>query len=96
MYKYFISILLFFFLIDGFAQKPGNPPNKQKKEIAKTVKDTIVYKTAYGLRLGIDISKPILGSISNSYNGLELVGDYRISKRFFVAAELGYEEDLDW
>lgn len=96
MFKYFISILLFFVLVDGFAQKLGNPPGKQKKELEKTEKDTIIYKTAYGLRLGIDISKPILGRISNSYNGLELVGDYRISKRFFIAAELGYEEETTY
>lgn len=92
MYKYFISILLFFVLVDGFSQKPGKPPEKQEKEIVKTKNDSIIYKTAYGFRAGFDISKPILASINSSYSGLELVGDYRISKRFFVAAELGYEE----
>lgn len=88
MYKYFISIFFLFVFIDGFSQK-------QKKEIIKTEKDTIVYKSPYGIRLGVDISKPILSSIDGAtYNGFELVGDFRISKRFFVAAELGYEEKI--
>ena len=55
--------------------------------------DSVVYKSPYGLRLGIDISKPIKASFDKSYSGFEIVGDYRISKRFFVAAEIGYEEE---
>lgn len=97
MYKYFISILFLFMFVDGFSQRPNNAerPKKEKnqqKEPLKEVKDTIVYKTSYGFRLGADISKPILSSIYTDYNGLELVGDYRVSKRIFIAAEIGYEE----
>ncbi|SDS00180.1 hypothetical protein SAMN05216503_1652 [Polaribacter sp. KT25b] len=92
MYKYFISIFFLFVLVDGFSQNPRKP-EKPKSEIKEPKKDTIVYKSAYGFRLGMDISKPILSSISSSYSGFEVVGDYRISKRFFVAAELGYEEE---
>ncbi len=56
-------------------------------------KDTIVYKTAYGLRLGIDISKPVKALFDSSYKGYEIAGDYRLSKNFYIAAELGYEEE---
>ena len=86
MLKYFISIFFFFVFVDGFSQK------KENKELEK---DTIVYKSRYGIRLGIDISKPILSSLSGSYSGFEIVGDYRITKRLFVAAELGFEEETD-
>lgn len=86
MLKYFISIFFFFVFVDGFSQK------KENKELEK---DTIVYKSPYGIRLGIDISKPILSSLSGSYSGFEIVGDYRITKRLFVAAELGFEEETD-
>ena len=79
MYKYFISICFLFIFVDGFSQE-------QKK-------DTIIYKSAYGLRLGIDISKPIITQFSSSYSGLEIVGDYRLSKRFYAAVELGFEEE---
>lgn len=86
MLKYFISIFFLFVFVDGFSQK------KENKELEK---DTIIYKSPYGIRLGIDISKPILSSLSGSYSGFEIVGDYRITKRLFVAAELGFEEETD-
>lgn len=86
MYKYFISIFLLFVLVDGFSQS-------KKTTTSEPIKDTIIYKSSYGIRLGIDISKPILASISSSYSGFEIVVDYRISKRFFVAAEIGYEDN---
>ena len=87
IYKYFISIFCLFLFVDGFSQK------QKTDSIPTQVKDTLVYKSPYGLRLGIDLSKPILGMVSNSYSGLEFVGDYRISKRFFIAAEIGFEEE---
>ncbi|MGB0879763.1 MAG: DUF6048 family protein [Polaribacter sp.] len=86
MYKYFISICLFFVFTVGFSQEKESA----KKE---TPKDSIVYTSAYGFRVGIDISKPIKSLIDGSYSGFEIVGDYRISKRFYVATELGYEEE---
>lgn len=76
---------MFFVFVDAFSQVKETP-------IKETTKDTIIYKSSYGIRLGADISKLVLAGISNSYSGLEIVGDYRISKRFYVAAELGYEE----
>jgi hypothetical protein len=86
MYKYFISIFFLFIVVNISGQA-------QKKDTLSTENDSIIYKSPYGIRLGIDISKPILGSISSTYNGLEIVGDYRISKKFFIAAELGFEEN---
>jgi hypothetical protein len=85
MCKYFISIFFFFLFVDGYSQE-------QKRAIEETEKDSIVYKSPYGIRLGVDISKPILSLINSAYSGFEVLGDYRISKRFFIAAELGYEE----
>jgi len=85
MFKYFISIFFFFAVVDGFSQE-------QKTVANETKKDSIIYKSPYGIRIGIDISKPILSNINSGYSGFEIIGDYRITKRFFVAAELGYEE----
>ena len=82
IFRFFISILLFFVFVDGFAQQTTE----------ETKKDTIVYKTNYGLRLGVDISKPIRAVLQDFYSGLELVGDYRISKYWYAAAEIGTEE----
>ncbi len=87
MYKYFTSICLFFIFVNGYTQqqKIDTIPNKKQ--------DSLVYKTNYGLRVGIDISKPLRMQFNSNYSGLELVGDYRLSKNFYAAVELGFEEE---
>ena len=86
MYKYFISICLFFVFAENFSQE------QKKDSILNQKKDTLIHKTNYGLRLGIDISKPLFSSLYSNYAGLEIVTDYRIKKNIYVAAELGFEE----
>jgi hypothetical protein len=79
MLRFFISIfgLLFFYV--GWSQK--------------TAKDSIKLSEKYGLRIGADISKPLRTLLNDNYSGFELVGDYRVSKNFYVAGELGTEEN---
>lgn len=81
MFKFFISIFVLFISLKSFSQEN------------KIEKDTLLYKSPYGIRLGIDISKPLKTSFQDNYSGLELVGDYRISERIYIAAEIGYEEE---
>ncbi|MDO5608869.1 MAG: DUF6048 family protein [Capnocytophaga sp.] len=50
------------------------------------------YKQRYGLRIGVDISKPARSFFDKNYWGLELMGDYRINYRLYAAAELGHEK----
>ena len=65
-------------VVDAFSQE-------QPKDSLANLNDSIVYKSPYGIRLGLDISKPILVSVDGNYNnGFEIVGDYRISKRLFL------------
>lgn len=55
--------------------------------------DSLVQKKErYGLRVGIDLSKPIRSLLDENYTGLELVGDFRIREKYYLAAELGTEE----
>lgn len=82
MYKFFTSICFLIIFVSASAQQKND----------SITKDTIVYKTNYGLRLGIDISKPIRSLLQDYTSGLEIVGDYRISKRWYIAAELGSEK----
>tara|TARA_R110000787_G_scaffold259559_1_gene364848 strand:+ start:3623 stop:4318 length:696 start_codon:yes stop_codon:yes gene_type:complete len=82
MYKFITSICFLFVLVSVSAQQSTDT----------TLKDSIVYKTNYGFRLGVDISKPIRGLLQEFYSGLEFVGDYRISKYWYAAAEIGTEE----
>ena len=74
--KYIISLCFCFVIGVSFAQQ----------------KDSIIYKKPYGLRIGLDISKPILSTTDKSYSGFEIVGDYRISDSWYLASEIGFEE----
>jgi len=78
MLKYFISILFILMLTNAFSQEKA--------------KDTVKYKDRYGLRIGIDIFQPVYSLFDKDKKGLEFVGDYRITKRFYLAAELGFSE----
>lgn len=55
--------------------------------------DSLVYREKYGLRVGIDLSKPIRTLFDENYRGLELKGDYRIYENYYLAAELGNEKN---
>ena len=87
MFKYFISFCFIFLAAKSFCQETQQDKVPEKKT------DTIVYKTNYGLRLGIDISRPIKAAVSSSYTGLEITGEYRIRKNVYIATELGYEKE---
>ena len=80
MSKYTISIILFFTCSALLAQ------------LGKSANDTTAYKDRYGIRVGIDVVRPIYSLFSDEMNGFEIVGDYRVSKRFYLATELGYRD----
>ncbi len=48
----------------------------------------------YGLRIGVDLSKPIRSLLDDDYSGFEIVSDFRIKKNYYLAAELGNETFL--
>jgi len=55
-------------------------------------KDSVKPKTErYGLRLGIDALKLSRGFYDSNYRGLELVGDFKLTRKHYLAAELGNE-----
>lgn len=81
MYRYFSSLIfLLIFCLPGFAQE------------TTTETDTVRYKEKYGVRVGVDLSKPLRTLLDDKYSGLELVGDYRVYNNFYAAAEIGNEE----
>lgn len=58
---------------------------------AKT-NDSIPIKTErYGVRVGVDLFKLGKTVFEEGYQGLELVGDYRLTKNYYLAGELGNE-----
>ena len=55
-------------------------------------KDSIpVKKDRYGLRAGIDLFKLTRSLYEKDYRGLELVGDYRLTRSHYLAVEIGNE-----
>ena len=54
--------------------------------------DSVIYKEKYGLRLGGDLSKVLQSFVDDSYKGFEINGDYRFTRRWYVAGEIGSEE----
>ena len=46
----------------------------------------------FSLRLGLDLFKPIKTNFDENFQGLEIVGDLKINRRIFIAAELGSEK----
>ncbi|MDC6407021.1 MULTISPECIES: DUF6048 family protein [Maribacter] len=83
MSKYFINSLFLSGLMFGFAQS---------KPIDTQPKDTVEYKQAYGLRAGIDLSRPLISALDENYTGFEIVADYRLTEKLYLAAELGTED----
>ena len=64
--------------------------NAQEKAIVK--KDSIILKKErYGVRFGIDLFKLSRSFYEKNYRGFELVGDYRLTRRHYIAAEIGSE-----
>ena len=55
-------------------------------------RDSVQATDPYGLRIGIDLSRPVISLLNEDYTGLELVGDFRIRDRLYIAAEIGNEE----
>lgn len=54
--------------------------------------DSIPVKiNRYGLRVGIDLFKLTRSFYEKDYKGLEIVGDYRITKKYYLAGEIGTE-----
>ena len=65
----------------------------QEKNEAAT--DTIPKIEKFGIRVGVDLAKPLRTLIEDGYSGFEIMGDFRVTKKFYAAVELGNEKK-DW
>ena len=71
---------------------PEAPKQISQKIVEEKKKDSIPPKTnRYGLRLGVDLYKLTRSLYDKQYKGIEFVGDYRLTKKYYLAAELGNE-----
>jgi Domain of unknown function (DUF6048) len=89
MSKYSFSLYLLLFSIAIWSQETTK--KKETNQKAEITQDTIKKTERYGLRIGADISKLARSIYDKDYKGIELVGDYRVTKRMYAAAEVGNE-----
>lgn len=76
--------------IVGAVPDKGNQSNQKLSQAKK--KDSIPPKIErFGIRFGVDLYKVARSIYDKDYKGLELVGDYRLTKNYYLAAELGNE-----
>jgi hypothetical protein len=66
--------------------------NAQNDSIAEAADDSSKIKLKYGLRVGGDIGKLIRTSFDDDYTGFEVMADYRLKEKLYIAGELGFEE----
>lgn len=75
--------------------------NAQNDSIVSSINDSIKVETdsikiqnKYGLRIGADISKLVRSFIDDDYKGFEVIGDFRLTRKLYLAAEIGTEEKI--
>jgi len=94
--KYITSCCFVLSTCFAIGQEKETTTKKTPEVLAKTATiepdSIVIYKKNYGLRVGIDLVKPILSAVKGNYKGLELVGDYRLKKNLYIAAEIGVAE----
>lgn len=64
----------------------------QEEAIETTPKDSIKHPQEFGIRVGTDLGKLIRTTVDKDYSGFEINGDFRLTKKLYIAAELGTEE----
>jgi len=75
---YIFSTLFIFFTGTAFSQE-------------NSVQDSLAKREKFGLRVGTDLSKLARTVFQDDYSGFEVLGDYRVYKNYYAAAELGNE-----
>lgn len=81
---------IFVFFISLWLVIAGSTLHAQEEAV---IIDSIPVKTQYyGLRIGVDIAKPLRTLLDDAYSGFEVTGDFRIRDRYYLAAELGNEK----
>ncbi len=85
MSRYFTSFLIIISAL-SFAQ------NTAPADSLTTMTNKVEKK--YGLRAGIDLASLIRTAIDDEYSGFQILGDFRLTNRLYLAAELG-NENLD-
>ena len=84
--KYTFSVLILLVSFNVNSQETG------VKDSITTKKDSVVpKKERFGIRFGVDLFKLTRSFYEKEYRGIELVGDFKLTRRHYIAVELGNE-----
>jgi len=61
-----------------------------QEKVKDTVKPTRTER--YGVRVGLDLHRLAKNLYDSDYTGFEIVGDYRLTKKIYIAGEFGNEK----
>jgi len=84
IFKYIISFL---FLVSV------NLSWSQKDSLQLIEKDTLKPKLINSIRIGVDLSRPIIQLLQKEDLGFEITTDIRLKNNWYITAELGYESE---
>ena len=82
------------FIISILVHFSVNSQQLDKEQVEEKEQDSVKTKINYAIRVGVDISKPIISFLDEDSKGLEFTGDMRIVNNYFAAVELGFEDVL--
>ena len=63
-----------------------------QEEVVEAAQDTVPKKKYAALRVGFDISMPIIKVLEEEKKGMEIVADFRINHKLYLAGEFGTED----
>lgn len=103
-FSFFFLFSLFFVQAQEPNTSIGIPQESKKVEVSTTTqkktekkleavkKDSIPAKTdRYGLIVGVDLYKATRSLYDSDYKGIAFVGDYRLTKKYYLFGEVGNE-----
>ncbi|MCC9044114.1 DUF6048 family protein [Myroides sp. M-43] len=87
--KFIINCGLVLLAFSSFAQEK---PKGTAVVTDSTAASIHFYPQRYGFRIGVDLFRITRSLYDKSYQGFEVVGDYRLTKNWYAAAEIGHDK----
>lgn len=86
MSKYIFSLLIF---VSFTALAQNQDLKVTEVDTVQAPKSVMPSTYRYGLRVGVDLHRLSRGFYEDGFKGIEVVGDYRLTKKIYAAAEVG-------
>ncbi|MDM1398156.1 hypothetical protein HX049_13355 [Myroides odoratimimus] len=91
--RFIINCGLLLLAFSSFAQENNPTELKTPAPLTNAAEESPhYYPQRYGLRVGVDLFRITRSFYDNTYQGFEVVGDYRLTKNWYAAAEIGHDK----